>query len=458
MVIAHCPCSRCTVQCWCRGSCTACTIHRVHNTISLWRCDTLRVFVSAALCTDRRCCSSRDASKATRTSRRAARHASGSIRSCSQIAAGALRRRWAPRLHVSHRVGAHRCKTTAFRPPTLCMIRVQQAALLQQTVLCSLETADCRVTLRLHMLHLLALCLLAASGPSSGMIERAMAEGLRCSIVSNLNITCNVCRERPAAAALIVVHLQYNAIKRRSIGDGISTAVRCMQLTSGSHTAEKGHAAACLQACLHQCQPVPFATTNWQKHQRHPPKSYHRQMSSLRRDRAAPGRSMPRAFTALLPSLLLLLAAAAAPCAAAAAGGGAAQERRAVWQHARADIQAVAAQLPVHVDDGRAAADAAPRFGIAMGAGAAVGAESSSGSTGHGSNGSSVAPASLQRLRRSLQARRDAGRPASGGITGAGSDAGAWAALTAMDPAAAEALQGGHGRALLARGVNSETT
>jgi hypothetical protein len=74
-----------------------------------------------------------------------------------------------------------------------------------------LETADCRVTLRLHMLHLLALCLLAASGPSSGMIERAMAIGLRRSILSNLNITCNVCRERPAAAALIVVHLQYNA-------------------------------------------------------------------------------------------------------------------------------------------------------------------------------------------------------------------------------------------------------
>jgi hypothetical protein len=166
---------------------------------------------------------------------------------------------------------------------------------------------------------------------------------------------------------------------------------------------------------------------------------------------------MPWAFSALLPSLMLLLAAAAAPCAAAAAGGGAAQERRAVWQHARADIQAAAAQLPVHVDDGRAAADAAPRFGIAMGAGAAVGAEFS-GSTGHSSNGSSVAPVSLQRLRRLLQARSGAGHLATGGITGAGSDAAAWAALAAVDPAAAEALQGGHGRSLLARGVNSVAT
>lgn len=182
-------------------------------------------------------------------------------------------------------------------------------------------------------------------------------------------------------------------------------------------------------------------------------------MSSLRRSTAAPAPSMPRALTALLPSLLLLLAAAAAPGAAAAAGAGAAQQRRALWQHAREDVQPAAAQLPLHDDDGGAAAAAAPHFGIAtVGTGAAAGAESSSGSTGHGSNGSAVAPASLQRLRRSLLARGDASRPVSGGIAGASSDAAAWAALAAMDPAAAQALQGGHGRALLARGVNSEAT
>ena len=183
-------------------------------------------------------------------------------------------------------------------------------------------------------------------------------------------------------------------------------------------------------------------------------------MSSLRRSRAAPRGGMPLTSTALLPSLLLLLAAAAAaPGAAAEAGAGANQQRRAVWQHARADIQAAAAQLPVYVAEGTAAAAKAFRSGTAMGTGAAVGAESSVGSTGHSSNVSTVAPASPQRLRRSLLARSDAGRPGRSGSTwSADFEAAAWAALAAMDPEAAKALQGGHGRALLARGVNSVAT
>jgi hypothetical protein len=231
-----------------------------------------------------------------------------------------------------------------------------------------------------------------------------------------------------------------------------------MQLTSDSPTSEKGHAAACKHASTSTSLcPMP-PPTGRPIGDTASTRSHHSHVGGMQHSRAASAGSTPRAFAALLPSLLLLLVVTAASGAAAAAGAGANQQRRAVWQHARAGIQAAAAQLPVHVGDGGAAAGAAPHFGIATGTSAVVGDKSHSDSTGHSSNGSTVAPASLQRLRRSLQARGDIGRPASGGITGAGTDAAAWAALAAMDPVAAEALQSGHGRALLARGVNSQAT
>lgn len=114
------------------------------------------------------------------TSRLAARRASGCLHSCKPIAPSALRRCWAPRLDVSHRVVSHRCKTTALQPPALCMIRLQQVALLAK--IDSEACRDCQVLVQ-HRdckgLHLLAFCLLASFQITFRYDRVRIAEGLR---------------------------------------------------------------------------------------------------------------------------------------------------------------------------------------------------------------------------------------------------------------------------------------
>jgi hypothetical protein len=135
MALAH------GARCWCRGSCTAGTIHRALTPVSLRGWDSSRAFVAVAPCTDRLLHLNCDSGAASAP--RAARPAvpAGRVRLFKPIEPSALRRRLAPRLHVSHRVVHTGCKTTALRPLTLCIIRLQQDALLQQRILSHFEAA-----------------------------------------------------------------------------------------------------------------------------------------------------------------------------------------------------------------------------------------------------------------------------------------------------------------------------
>lgn len=106
------------------------------------------------------------------------------------------------------------------------MIRLQLTAVLQQTSLILFETANCRVTLRLHIV--------APTGvvPAGSFQITLRYHSVRDSrrpatsylLVTNPNLTCSACRERPAADALIFLQGQYNA--KNSTSAALVTASR----------------------------------------------------------------------------------------------------------------------------------------------------------------------------------------------------------------------------------------